>query len=241
MNKKYIEINGTFEIMFPKSFKFQGKSGKIYIFKDYRPWLPDSFQLSILNYDNDDYLNGVMKMANAWKIIKIGNIEYYTFNEQSSGYKTIAYIKLFDKKILTFTFTYLINPNEFLDNRKLEDKLETVYEIINSFKFVDSDISIDDNGSCSSEKFNQIGLADFNFLRSDNLEIIEDFDIEKIPELQAFFYSLKGNDDVKIEYDDIKVGYDDFGFIYNSDDYGDLSEDDFEERKFQMYFEYLEN
>ena len=158
--KRFIDENGMFEINVPDTWKYIGKFEKIHTFKDRRKWRPDKFQVSINEFENEEQLNKFLNMIKTWQITRIGDNEYYTNTDElmSKNYTIIDWIKILDNKVVFFDYNYLRDPEEFFDNRTLIEKIETINEIIKSFKLVDYVICKNEIDACRFENFGILEL-----------------------------------------------------------------------------------
>lgn len=142
--KRFVDENGIFEIKVPATWKHSIKNGKIYTFQEYENWKSDAFQLSINSLDTNEKKNSFLSLTKSLLVEKIGGIDFYKFPDKiDTEFNTKSWIKKFGNKTVFFTLTHLNNPDKDLDNRTIEDKVETIHSVLKEFKLIEDGKNIE--------------------------------------------------------------------------------------------------
>lgn len=142
--KRFIDDKGTFEIQVPITWKYSIKDGKVHTFQEYEIWKSDAFQLSIIHLDSEKKRTNFRLVTKNLKVSTIEGKDFYSFPDSSDDELTTKHwTALYGDKAVQFTLTYLNNPDPDLDNRSINDKVQTVHSIIKEFKLIDGAKSIE--------------------------------------------------------------------------------------------------
>lgn len=154
--KRFIDDNGTFEINVPTTLRYSLKDAKVHTFQEYEIWKSDAFQLSIRKVKEETEKNNFLRICKSLHVTKIGNLEYYSFPDASDkDFTTKTWTRLFEDKIVLFTLTHPNNPDKELDSRSIEEKIQTVYSMIKTFRLIDSTKSANEINSYRLDMFLQ--------------------------------------------------------------------------------------
>jgi len=142
--KRFIDDKGTFEIQVPFTWKYSLKEGKVHTFQEYEIWKSDAFQLSILDFASEEKQTNFRLSTKNLTVLTIEGKDFYSLPDSIDVKSTIKYwTALYGDKAVQFTLTYPNNPDPDLDNRSIEDKVQTAHSIIKGFKLIDSTKSIE--------------------------------------------------------------------------------------------------
>ena len=142
--KRFIDEKGIFEIKVPTTWKHSIKNGKVHTFQEYEIWKSDAFQLSINLLDTEEKKRNFPNLTKSLTVEKIGEVDFYRFTDTGNKeFTTKSWIKQFGDKTVIFTLTHPNNPDQDLDSRTIEEKVETVQLILKEFKLIEDGKSID--------------------------------------------------------------------------------------------------
>lgn len=138
-NKKYWKsfkvYNNAFELDVP-IFWCYDLTGNVHTFQDNRLWIPDTFQISILDLNNDTDKNWALNLIKDLPILKLGDADYFVNNTICvSDSNSLSWSRLYPDKLVIFTMLIRYNYDyEDIDFRSFEEKIQFVYHILGTFK-----------------------------------------------------------------------------------------------------------
>lgn len=136
--KRFIDDNGLYEINIPITWKYELLNDKIHTFKDYEKWKPDTFQVSINKFDNEKQKADFLKKFKNHPKVVFKDVEFIQLPEITDRiFTTKGWFKIFTNEIVGFSYTYQIETDPDLDDRTIEQKLDTVHQILSTFQLID--------------------------------------------------------------------------------------------------------
>lgn len=134
--KRFVDENGIFDAYVPSTWKYSLQNEKVHTFQEYEIWKHDAFQISI-QPKNEDASKNFQQMCKGLPSTEINGTLYYHFPENGGdGFTTKSWTNIINERIVLFTLTHSIAPDEELDPKSIEDKVKEVHEIITSFKLI---------------------------------------------------------------------------------------------------------
>lgn len=134
--KRFVDDNGTFDICVPSTWKYFLHNEKVHTFQEYEVWKSDSFQISI-QPKNEEINQRFRNMCEKLDSVEINKKKFYKHPEdENDGLTTKSWTAIINDRIVLFTLTHLVSPDEDLDPRSIEEKIDEIHEIIKSFKLI---------------------------------------------------------------------------------------------------------
>lgn len=154
--KRFIDDNGTFELKVPSTWKYSLKDNKIHTFQEYEIWKSDAFQLSINPLETQEKKDTFHQSIKLLPVVKIDDIDFYQYPDSiGEGFITKAWMRLYNDKSVLFTLTHPVETDPELDSRTIEEKIETVYNILQEFKLIEDGQSVNAINSYRFDMFLQ--------------------------------------------------------------------------------------
>jgi len=136
MNTKiFIDDKGTFEVQVLTTWKYslEEENGVcVHTFSEYEVWKPDAFQISIQKSNED-----IKKKFDSMESIEINGIKCLVLPEGGfEGFRVKCWMIFIDDEAIMFTLTHSIKPDEDMEPKPLEEKLDEARQAIGSFKLI---------------------------------------------------------------------------------------------------------
>jgi hypothetical protein len=139
--KRFVDENGIFDVHVPSTWKYSLKNEKVHTFQEYEIWKHDAFQISIQPH-NEEANKRFQQICKGLESTEINGTLFYQYPESGGdGFTTKSWTNLINDRVVLFTFTHSISPDEELDPKSIEEKLNEVKEIITSFKLIPTEDS----------------------------------------------------------------------------------------------------
>ena len=154
--KRFVDENGNFEIKVPITWKYSLQDAKIHTFQEYEIWKFDAFQLSIRKFKDETEKGNFDQLSKTLPNTRIGILDYFSYPDMGDDqFTTKTWVRIFEERIVLFTLTHPNNPDKDLDNKSIEEKIQTVYAIISEFRLIDNSKSKDEINSYRVDMFLQ--------------------------------------------------------------------------------------
>jgi len=166
MNTKiFIDDEGTFEIQVPTTWKYSLKGAGVTEFREYEILKRDVFQISI-NKPNEN----IKKRFDSMESPEINGIKCLVLPEGGTeDFKVKYWMTFIDNKAIMFMLTHSINPDEDIEPKPLEEKLDEARQVMASFKLIKPEDSESKLNSYRFDMFLQ-GLAATSYMLNKAVE-----------------------------------------------------------------------
>ena len=168
--RKFLEPNGVFELKIPITWEYSLKNDKVHTFQDCEIWKSDTFQLSLIRLETPEQETNVSSLLMASTKINDKDIIYHVLPEtHRNDFSTKKWIRKFERTIVFFTLTYTTESNPELESLTIQERVEIVKAVIQSFKLIEDKKRESHIKSFRFESFLQ-GVATTMYILNNSIE-----------------------------------------------------------------------
>ena len=139
MLKKFIDDQGTFEIKVPFTWKYTLQDAKVHTFQEYEIWKSNAFQLSINTFQDQTHKANFISQTKNLKTLDLNGVIYYKYPANITDKVFVqAWTTIINDLRVLFTYTQPNIVDVELDSRSSEEKENTIFECIKTFKLINN-------------------------------------------------------------------------------------------------------
>lgn len=138
--RRFMDNEGTFEILVPVTWKYSLMEGYIHTFQEYEAWKSDCFQFSIQDIKNQEEK---LKFADLFGYLPQTMINGWDFRSypdspsEEDSFNTKTWTTILGEKVLLFSFTYDTAADKELNPVPIEEKIKVIHSAIASFDLLE--------------------------------------------------------------------------------------------------------
>ncbi|MBX3044109.1 MAG: hypothetical protein KIT33_04460 [Candidatus Kapabacteria bacterium] len=142
--KRFVDVNGTFDIQIPENWKYTVNDGKVHTFQYYiseRNF--DTFQLSINELSTPQSIKRFKLLIKGRKYKILNDVKFFDVSNPSVDKNQILiFVSSIENEIILFTFLFDIDQNVSEVRKFIEEKRNFAFEIISSFRLIRPEYSV---------------------------------------------------------------------------------------------------
>lgn len=138
--KRFTDKEGSFEVRVPVTWKYHLNDNNVHTFQEYEKWKFDAFQISIREITSSEEKDRFNTLIQKSEDVEIGGKQFYRLNDSEGDEVTVkGWTRMYAYSMVIFTLTHANEPDEDLDAKPIQKKVDIVHEILANFQLVDVD------------------------------------------------------------------------------------------------------
>ena len=138
--KRFTDKEGSFETKVPVTWKYHLSDSNIHTFQEYEKWKFDAFQISLREMTSTEEKGRFNALIQDAEVIDIGEKKFYRLDDRVDDDFTVKgwTTKYGDTRVI-FTLTHANEPDEDLDAKPIQEKVDIAHKILADFRLIGAD------------------------------------------------------------------------------------------------------